>query len=338
MLTVNGQMCHSIVWNVILPTLIIVLLNFISFIYVMDLFGKPVKSGMVAIVGPPNAGKSTLMNNLLGQKISIVTPKPQTTRNRIVGIVNDTDYQVVFLDTPGLHKAREPLNIEMVRVAMESLSEVDLVLFLVDVSLPLPEKVQEKKSAEFAEYLKQIKSPAIMVLNKIDLIDRKKVLPLIKTYHELYPFRAMIPISALAGEGVDSLLTEILSLLPMGPRYFPEDIPTDSSERFLCAEIVREKVFLLTGQEIPYSTAVQIESFKEDEVKKLVTIHAAIVLEKKSQKGIVIGKGGKKLKSIGIAARKDIEALIGEKVLLKLWVKVKKNWSQDERFLKEIGF
>jgi GTP-binding protein Era len=331
-------MCHSIVWNVILPTLIIVLLNFISFIYVMDLFGKPVKSGMVAIVGPPNAGKSTLMNNLLGQKISIVTPKPQTTRNRIVGIVNDTDYQVVFLDTPGLHKAREPLNIEMVRVAMESLSEVDLVLFLVDVSLPLPEKVQEKKSAEFAEYLKQIKSPAIMVLNKIDLIDRKKVLPLIKTYHELYPFRAMIPISALAGEGVDSLLTEILSLLPMGPRYFPEDIPTDSSERFLCAEIVREKVFLLTGQEIPYSTAVQIESFKEDEVKKLVTIHAAIVLEKKSQKGIVIGKGGKKLKSIGIAARKDIEALIGEKVLLKLWVKVKKNWSQDERFLKELGF
>ena len=331
-------MCHSIVWNVILPTLIIVLLNFISFIYVMDLFGKPVKSGMVAIVGPPNAGKSTLMNNLLGQKISIVTPKPQTTRNRIVGIVNDTDYQVVFLDTPGLHKAREPLNIEMVRVAMESLSEVDLVLFLVDVSLPLPEKVQEKKSAEFAEYLKQIKSPAIMVLNKIDLIDRKKVLPLIKTYHELYPFRAMIPISALAGEGVDSLLTEILSLLPMGPRYFPEDIPTDASERFLCAEIVREKVFLLTGQEIPYSTAVQIESFKEDEVKKLVTIHAAIVLEKKSQKGIVIGKGGKKLKSIGIAARKDIEALIGEKVLLKLWVKVKKNWSQDERFLKEIGF
>ncbi len=331
-------MCHSIVWNVILPTLIIALLNLISFIYVMDLFGKPVKSGMVAIVGPPNAGKSTLMNNLLGQKISIVTPKPQTTRNRIVGIVNDTDHQVVFLDTPGLHKAREPLNIEMVRVAMESLSEVDLVLFLVDVSLPLPEKVQAKKSAEFAEYLKQIKSPAIMVLNKIDQIDRKEVLPLIKTYHELYPFQAMIPISALTGEAVGSLLTKILSLLPMGPRYFPEDIPTDASERFLCAEIVREKVFLLTGQEIPYSTAVQIESFKEDEVKKLVTIHAAIVLEKKSQKGIVIGKGGKKLKSIGIAARKDIETLIGEKVLLKLWVKVKKNWSQDDRFLKELGF
>lgn len=331
-------MSHSIVWNAILPTLIIVLFKLLSFIHAMDLLAKPVKSGMVAIVGPPNAGKSTLMNNLLGQKISIVTPKPQTTRNRIVGIVNDKDHQIVFLDTPGLHKSREPLNIEMVKVAMESLSEVDLVLFIIDVSLPLPEKVQKKRTDELAEYMQQIKSPAIMILNKIDLMDRRKVLPLIETYDKLYPFRAVIPISALDGDGVDDLLAEILSLLPMGPRYFPEDIPTDASERFLCAEIVREKVFLLTGQEIPYSTAVLIESFKEDEVKKLVTIHAAIILEKKSQKGIVIGKGGKKLKSIGIAARKDIEALIGEKVLLKLWVKVKKNWSQDERFLKEIGF
>jgi GTP-binding protein Era len=304
----------------------------------MDLFEKPVKSGMVAIVGPPNAGKSTLMNHLLGQKISIVTAKPQTTRNRIVGIVNDNDYQVVFLDTPGLHKSREPLNVEMVRVAMESLSEVDLVLFLVDVSLPLPEKVQREKAAEHAEYLQRIKCPAIMVLNKIDLIDRKKVLPIIDSYAKLYPFHAVIPVSALGGDGLDSLFAEVLTLLPLGPRYFPEDIPTDASERFLCAEIVREKVFLLTGQEIPYSTAVLIESFKEDDIKKLVTIHAAIVLEKQSQKGIVIGKGGKKLKSIGTAARKDIEALIGEKVLLKLWVKVKKNWSQDERFLKELGY
>ncbi|TKB27719.1 GTPase Era [Desulfopila sp. IMCC35006] len=304
----------------------------------MDLLDKPVKSGMVAIVGPPNAGKSTLMNHYLGQKISIVTAKPQTTRNRIVGIVNDTEYQVVFLDTPGLHQSRDPLNMEMVRVAMESLTEVDLVLFLVDVSLPLPEKVQEKKAAELAEYMQRIKGPAIMVLNKIDLIDRKKVLPLIDSYARLFPFHALIPVSALGGDGLDSLFKEILALLPMGPRYFPEDIPTDASERFLCAEIVREKVFLQTGQEIPYSTAVMIESFKEDEEKQLVTIHAAIILEKQSQKGIVIGKGGKKLKSIGIAARKDIEALIGQRVLLKLWVKVKKNWSQDERFLKELGY
>ena len=304
----------------------------------MDLFEKPVRSGMVAIVGPPNAGKSTLMNHFLGQKISIVTAKPQTTRNRIVGIVNGEKHQVVFLDTPGLHKSRDPLNVEMVKVAMESLTEVDIVLFLVDVSLPLPEKVQAKKAAELAEYMQRIKGPAIMVLNKIDLIDRKKVLPLIDSYARLFPFKAVIPVSALDGDGLDSLFSEILALLPMGPRYFPEDIPTDASERFLCAEIVREKVFLLTGQEIPYSTAVLIESFKEDATKKLVTIHAAIVLEKQSQKGIVIGKGGKKLKSIGIAARKDIEALIGEKVLLKLWVKVKKNWSQDQRFLKELGY
>ncbi|WP_457577019.1 GTPase Era [Desulfomarina sp.] len=303
----------------------------------MNIFEKPVKSGMVAIVGPPNAGKSTLMNNLLGQKISIVTPKPQTTRNRIAGIVNGKEHQIVFLDTPGLHKSREPLNIEMVKVAMESLAEVDAVLFLIDVSLPLPEKLEKKKRAEFRSYMEQVKSPAIMVLNKIDLVDRKKILPLIEKYSNLFPFNAVVPLSALTGDGTENLLNEITSLLPMGPRYFPEDIPTDASERFLCGEIIREKVFLLTGQEIPYSTAVIIDSFKEDTIKKLITIHASIVLEKKSQKGIVIGKGGKKLGAIGSAARKDIELLLGEKVLLKLWVKVKKNWSRNEQFLKELG-
>ena len=303
----------------------------------MNSFEKPVKSGVVAIVGPPNAGKSTLMNNLLGQKISIVTPKPQTTRNRIAGIVNDPDYQIVFLDTPGLHKSREPLNVEMLKVAMESLVEVDLVVFLVDVSLPLPEKIRKEKQQEFLSYMTHIKSPAIMVLNKIDLIDRVDLLPMIESYSELFPFRSVVPLSALKGDGTDNLLTEILALLPFGPRYFPEDIPTDASERFLCSEIIREKVFLLTGQEIPYSTAVLIDSFKEEK-NRLITIHASIVLEKKSQKGIVIGKGGKKLKSIGIAARKDIEILLGEKVLLKLWVKVKKNWSRDGQFLKELGF
>lgn len=303
----------------------------------MDLFGKPVKSGLVAIVGPPNAGKSTLLNNLLGQKISIVTPKPQTTRNRIAGIVNEKDYQVVFLDTPGLHKSREPLNVEMVKIAMESLEEVDLVLFLVDVSLPLPPKVREEKDGEIVEYLQNVKSPAIMVLNKVDLIDKKKVLPLIEGYTRLLPLKSVIPISALKGDNTEVLLDEILDYLPLGPRYFPEDIPTDATERFLCGEIIREKVFLLTGQEIPYSTAVLIESFKEDSKKKLITIHATIYIEKKSQKGIVIGKAGKKLKSIGISARRDIEKLLGEQVLLKLWVKVKKNWSQDEKFLKELG-
>lgn len=334
----NGKKSDSIMWNQILPTFIPPHLKVLSFLYLMELSEQAVKSGMVAIVGPPNAGKSTLMNQFLGQKISIVTPKPQTTRNRIAGIVNDAEYQIVFLDTPGLHKSRESLNTEMVKVAMESLADVDVVLFLVDVSLPLPEKLQEEKRAELLAYFRQMNSPAIMVLNKIDQIDRKLMLPMIASYAGLYPFKAVIPVSALSGDGVESLKNEILAWLPMGPRLFPEDIPTDATERFLCGEIIREKVFLLTGQEIPYSTAVLIESFKEDESRKLVTLHAAIVVERNSQKGIVIGKGGEKLKSIGTAARKDIEHLLGEKVLLKLWVKVHKNWSQDKRFLKELGF
>ncbi len=299
---------------------------------------EQIKSGMVAIVGPPNAGKSTLMNNLLGQKISIVTPKPQTTRNRILGIVNHSDYQIILLDTPGLHTAREPLNREMVRIAMDSLTEVDVVLFLIDVSLPVPEKTREERDREFAAWLERIACPAILVLNKVDLIDKKKLLPLIEAYNAFFPFKAIIPVSALKGEGTEKLITEILAHLPLGPRYFPEDMPTDASERFLTAEIIREKVFLKTGQEIPYSTAVLIESFKEEPENGLVTIHAAIVLEKDSQKGIVIGKGGIKLRSIGTAARRDIEKMLDKKVFLKLFVKVRKNWSQDERFLKELGF
>ena len=293
---------------------------------------------MVAIVGPPNAGKSTLMNHFLGQKISIVSHKPQTTRNRILGVVNGDGYQIVLIDTPGLHKARQPLNREMVRIAMESLNEVDAVLYLIDVSLPLPEKLEQEKSKEMIEQMGGVSVPVILALNKVDLLDRVQLLPMIKRYSELYPFHGVMPVSALTGEGTAEVKEELLKILPMGPRYFPEDIPTDVSERFLVAEIVREKVFLLTGQEIPYSSAVIIEAFQEDEEKKMTTIHASIVLERNSQKGIVIGKGGKKLKSIGIAARRDIEKMLGQKVLLKLWVKVKKNWSKDERFLKELGF
>lgn len=306
----------------------------------MDQFKEfiSVKSGTVAIVGPPNAGKSTLMNCLLGQKISIVTPKPQTTRNRILGVVNEDDYQIVLIDTPGLHEAREPLNKEMVRLALESLSGVDVVLFLIDVSLPLPEKKKKAQEKEFNDWIQHVKSPAVMVLNKVDLLKKEDLLPMIEAYSELYPFEAVLPMSALEGDGAGLLIKELLKLLPMGPRYFPEDVPTDATERFLAAEIIREKVFLQTGQEIPYSTAVVIDAFQEEKGKK-VTIHATIILERASQKGIVIGKGGSKLKSIGISARKDIEVLIDQKVNLKLWVKVKKNWSKDERFLKEeLGF
>jgi GTPase len=304
----------------------------------MNLIDTPVKSGMVAIVGPPNAGKSTLMNALLGQKISIVTPKPQTTRNRILGVVNGPAYQIVLIDTPGLHKADQPLNREMVRIALESMNEVDAVLFLIDVSASVPEKLKEKKEKELSEYMGQMRAPAILILNKVDLLDKQKLLPLIRMYAEIYPFKAVLPLSALHADGTDRLIAEILDILPTGPRYYPEDIPTDATERFLTAEIIREKIFLQIGQEIPYSAAVLIESFKEDPEKNMVTIHAAIVLERTSQKGILIGKDGRTLKSIGTAARKDIEVMLDRKVMLKLWVKVKKNWSQDERFLKELGY
>ena len=293
---------------------------------------ESIKSGMVAIVGPPNAGKSTLLNGLLGQKISIVTPKPQTTRNRILGILNDPEYQIVMLDTPGLHEAGKVLNQEMVKVALASLSEVDVILFLVDVSMPAPEK--QTKAVEFLE---GSASPAILVLNKIDLLDKDRLLPLIELYSNIYPFAAVVPISALMKRGTDVLLREMLDLLPTGPRFYPEDIPTDATERFIVAEIIREKVFLLTGQEIPYSTAVVVDSFKEDDEKPLVAIDATIVVEKSSQKGIVIGKKGVKLQQIGKASRRDIEKLLGQKVFLKLWVKVHKNWTRDMRFIRDLG-
>ncbi len=233
-----------------------------------DYLSESIRSGMVAIVGPPNAGKSTLMNCLLGQKISIVSHKPQTTRNRILGVVNGEDHQIVLLDTPGLHKARQPLNREMVRIAMESLNEVDVILYMIDVSLPLPEKVADEKNQEMLEQMAGVAAPVILVLNKVDLLEKEKLLPMIQKYSELFAFHCVMPLSALSGEGTEGVVEEILKLLPLGPRYFPEDVPTDASERFLAAEIVREKVFILTGQEIPYSSAVTIESFQDDETKK----------------------------------------------------------------------
>jgi len=292
---------------------------------------QEIRTGMVAIVGPPNAGKSTLLNNLLGQKISIVTPKPQTTRNRIAGILNHADYQIALLDTPGLHKARQPLNLEMVKIAVESLSGVDVILFLLDVSLPLPET-----HSEAIDYLQGTVNPAILVLNKIDLIAKKQLLPMIEKYRELYPFAAIVPISALFNEGTDILLREILSHLPVGPRLYPEDIPTDATERFIVAEMIREKIILLTSQEIPYATAVTVDSFKEDEARNLVTIHATIYVERGTQKGIIIGRKGAMLTAIGKSARQDIEDLLDRRVFLKLWVKIQKDWTRDLRFIREL--
>ncbi|MDJ0622039.1 MAG: GTPase Era [Desulfocapsaceae bacterium] len=292
------------------------------------------RSGMIAIVGPPNAGKSTLLNCLLGQKISIVTPKPQTTRNRILGVLNGSNYQIVFIDTPGLHTPDQPLNREMVKIAMDSFRDVDAVLFLLDTK-----KIVSRKKAETAgpeKYLAKVAVPTFLLMNKIDLVSKEELLPLIAEYAKVYPFHGVMPISAKKNEGIDVIVEEIVKILPVGPKYFPEDIPTDATERFLVGEIIREKVFLLTGQEIPYSTAVVVDNFNE--LHNMITIHASIILERNSQKGIVIGKGAHKLKSIGIAARKDIERMVGTKVNLNLLVKVKKNWSQSSAFLKELGF
>ena len=295
-----------------------------------------VTSGVVALVGPPNAGKSTLLNHLLGQKISIVTPKPQTTRNRIAGVLNGEGYQLVFLDTPGLHRSSSLLNREMVRVALDSLQDVDAVVFIVDASRQYRPGASGRQQ-EYRTYLQEVDCPAFLLLNKIDLLERSALLPLIEAYADLFPFKSVIPVSALKGDGVDRLVAELLPLMPRGFRYFPEDVPTDATERFLSAEIIREKVFLLTGQEIPYSSAVLIESFKEDEKRRLVEIQATIYLERKSQKGIIIGSRGEKIKQIGTAARKDIEEMLGRKVVLHLWVKIRKHWSRDARFLQELG-
>ena len=297
-----------------------------------------IKSGMVALIGLPNAGKSTLLNKLLGQKISIVTPKPQTTRNTILGIANDEQSQIVFLDTPGLHNSTELLNEVMMNAALAVLEDADLVVLLVDAEKITHHHKEIEKEIEMLSYLEPVRGPVLLGINKVDRVQKIELLPLIEKMSALFSFAAVVPFSALTGDGVAELRREITNRLPFGPRFYPDDMPTDASERFIVSEIIREKIFLKTGQEVPYSTAVLIESFKEDEISQFVTIHAAIVLEKDSQKGIVIGKAGERLKAIGSAARKDIEELLDCRVMLKLWVKVKKNWTKDKQFLKELGF
>ncbi len=297
----------------------------------------PYRSGVIALVGPPNAGKSTLLNNLLGQKIAIVTPRPQTTRNRILGIITGQDYQIIMLDTPGLHKAREMMNREMVRVAMESLKEADVVLFMADCAAMPNKKKLEKLREEYRSYLDSVQCPVVLALNKTDLLEPDQLLPVIAWYNTLHAFDAIVPISALHGEATDALLAELVARLPEGPQYYPDDIPTDASERFIVAEIVREKVFLMTREEVPYSTAVVIDSFTEGEAGKPVIIHATILVERGSQKGIIIGHRGKMLGEIRTKSSKDIEHLLGCRVQLKLWVKVKKKWTGNENILRELG-
>ena len=291
------------------------------------------KSGFVAIVGAPNVGKSTLLNQILGEKISITSKKPQTTRNRILGVVHRPASQLIFLDTPGVHRAKHPLNIRIVETALSALGSVDIVLVMIDVANPDPES-----EAFIVKKLQEIKRPVVLVLNKIDLIKKPALLAIIDSWTKFYPFEAIIPISAILGDQIEELIKAIETLMPKGPAYFPEETITDLPERFIAAEMIREKVFRLTGQEIPYSTAVTVDSFSEKKKRSLVKIDATIHVERSSQKGMVIGKNGSMLKMIGTEARKEIERMVGTKVFLKLFVRVHKNWSKDTKALRRLGY
>jgi GTP-binding protein Era len=290
----------------------------------------PFKAGFIGIIGPPNVGKSTLLNTLIGEKVSIVTPKPQTTRNRILGIKNLPEAQLIFVDTPGIHHTRKKFNRHLVQAAQAAFRESDLVLVMVEATQAMP----EDEFLFVVECLKNFEKPVFLLINKIDLVEKQALLPFIDVYQATFPFREIIPLSALHGSGVEHLEKFLLSYLPEGPKYYPDDLFTDQTERFMVAEIVREKIFLLLQQEIPYSIAVAIEEFNER--KPGVTfIRATIWVEKLSQKGILIGKEGKMLKEIGKRARKEIENLLHTKVYLELWVTVKKNWTQKEARIKQ---
>ncbi|WP_226680127.1 GTPase Era [Sutcliffiella horikoshii] len=291
------------------------------------------KSGFVSIIGRPNVGKSTFLNRVIGQKIAIMSDKPQTTRNKIQGVYTQDDAQIVFIDTPGIHKPKHKLGDFMMKVAQNTLKEVDLVLFMINAKEGLG------KGDEFIiEKLKETSTPVYLVINKIDEVHPDDLLPLMETYKALYPFKEIVPISALQGNNVEVLLDQIKKFLPEGPQYYPADQVTDHPERFIVAELIREKVLHLTREEVPHSIAVAIDSMKKRENKDMVDIQATVVVERDSQKGIVIGKQGKVLKEVGQKARVDIEALLGSKVFLELWVKVQKDWRNKQSQLRDFGF
>jgi GTPase len=294
--------------------------------------GGGFRSGFALIVGAPNTGKSTLLNRVLGEKISITSKKAQTTRNRVLGVLHRPGFQIVFLDTPGVHRAEKELNVRMVDVALRAMSDADIILFMLDLTRPDPES-----EALVAERLALQRKPVVLALNKTDAAGPDAILPVIDRWRSARDFAAVVPVSAKNGCQVEVLVAEMAALLPEGPPYFPEDAITDMSERFIVAEMVREKVIRLTGAEIPYATAVTVDHFDESD-REMIRIDAAIHVERDSQKGIVIGKGGRKLREIGEAARKDIERMLGTRVFLKLFVRVQKNWSRDTRALRRFGY
>jgi len=290
------------------------------------------KSGFIAILGRPNVGKSTFFNAIIGDKISIVADKPQTTRNRITGIKNFSDAQLIFLDTPGMHQPKTPLNRAMVQAARETIGDADVLLMMVEADSSIG-----PHDLFLIEALAGVKTPVFLAINKIDRVEKPTLLPLIDQYSKLYGFAGIFPISALKGNGIEELITCLKEALPEGPQLFPDDIATDATERFIAGEFIREQITLLTSQEIPYVSAVTIDAFKEDEAKNLIRISATIHVEKESQKAIMIGKKGAMLKKIGTQARLSMENLFGAKVFLELFVRVKKDWTGSDRMLREFG-
>lgn len=291
------------------------------------------KSGFVTIIGRPNVGKSTLLNYIIGEKLAIVSDKPQTTRNKIQCIYTGDNFQIIFIDTPGIHKPKNKLGEYMVNVSKETLSEVDVILLIVDESLKIG-----PGDKFILEEIKDIKTDKILVINKVDKLKDEEVDIIRNNYKEFGIFKEIIPLSAINGKGVDSLIKAILKYLPEGPQYFPADMITDQPERQIVAEIIREKALNYLDEEVPHGIAVGIESMKQREDKDIIDIRAVIYCERESHKGIIIGKNGRKLKGIGKSARQDIEALLGSKVYLELWVKVEKNWREKENIIKHFGY
>lgn len=289
------------------------------------------KSGFATLIGRPNVGKSTLMNYLIGQKIAITSNKPQTTRNRIQTVLTTEEGQIIFVDTPGIHKAKNKLGEYMVNIAERTLNEVDVVLWLVE-----PTTFIGAGERHIADQLQKVKTPVILVINKVDMVKKEEVLPAIAAYKDLYDFAEIVPVSARSGENTDELLKVIMKYLPYGPQFYDEDTITDQPERQIVAELIREKALHCLNEEIPHGIAVMIESMKRN--KKVMHIDATIICERDSHKGIIIGKQGNMLKKIGSTARYEIEKMLGCQVNLKLWVKVKKDWRDSEYLMKNFGY
>jgi len=294
---------------------------------------KKFSSGFIAIIGRPNVGKSTLLNRILGQKIAITSSKPQTTRNRILGIHNFDGGQALFVDTPGIHKAKGKLNRFMVDQAVGACSDVDLILFLVEA-----DDTPGGGDEYILKLLDKSSVPVFLIINKIDLVRPPQLLKLIQDYSERFDFAQIIPVSARGGDGVPQLLSATEPYLPEGPQYYPGDMLTDLPEKFIAAEMVREKIMRRTNEEIPYGVGVLVDTFEEKPEKNLVVIQATIHVERDSHKKIIVGKGGQMIRAVGQEARKDIERLLGTRVFLELFVRVDKDWSQNERMLRELGY